>query len=160
MAQNASEALLNTGLEPKVVLVAIDASGSADHVVAIAARLIRALPAATLHIVHVFRTSRLDRLPTPNSEVIEEAKEQLEYHVRAARKQCRNEVRPHFLLGDPTNEVLRLASEIQTDLLVVGTHDYRGFERFLLGSIAETIMRKATCSVLIVRRPNLSRMKE
>jgi len=40
---------------------------------------------------------------------------------------------------------------LDVDLLIVGTHDYVGFERFLLGSVAENLMRKAGCPVLIVR---------
>ena len=55
------------------------------------------------------------------------------------------------LVGDPTAEIKKLASEVSADLLVIGTHDYHGFERLLLGSIAETLMRNVTCSVLIVR---------
>jgi nucleotide-binding universal stress UspA family protein len=35
--------------------------------------------------------------------------------------------------------------------LVIGTHDHAGFERLILGSTAETLMRKAGCSVLVVR---------
>jgi nucleotide-binding universal stress UspA family protein len=54
-------------------------------------------------------------------------------------------------VGDPTGEILRVRSEIKADMLVVGTHDHSGFERLLLGSIAETLMRKAGCSVFIVR---------
>jgi nucleotide-binding universal stress UspA family protein len=36
------------------------------------------------------------------------------------------------------------------DLIVMGTHGYRGFRRFLLGSVAEATVRHATCSVLVV----------
>ncbi len=89
--------------------------------------------------------------PTGNTDMIEDAKEQLEYHVRSIRKQCRAQVNGHFVLGDPAAEVLRLATDLDADLLVVGTHDYVGLERFLLGSVAESLMRKAGCPVLIVR---------
>ncbi len=141
--------------EPKTILVAVDSSANATRVIALAARLTRSMPRATVHIVHVFRTSRLDRArmgaPTGNADMIEDAKEQLEYHVRTTRKQCRAEVNGHFVLGDPSSEVLRLAASLDADLLVVGTHDYVGLERFLLGSVAESLMRKAGCPVLVVR---------
>jgi nucleotide-binding universal stress UspA family protein len=119
------------------------------------ARLARAFPAAALHIVHVFRTSRFDRAhaaaPAPNADALADAKDHLQFHVSSARAQCRNRVTGHFQVGDPTAEILRIVSELKAQLLVVGTHDNAGFERLILGSTAETLMRKAGCSVLVVR---------
>jgi nucleotide-binding universal stress UspA family protein len=136
-------------------VVAVDSSLGAARVASTAARLSRSIPGATLHLVHVFRTSLLDRsragAPTASTDQIEEAKEQLAFHVRAAKKQCRNQVTGHFVLGDPTAEILRLSEELAADLLIVGTHDHVGFERLLLGSVAETLVRKAGCSVMVVR---------
>jgi nucleotide-binding universal stress UspA family protein len=60
-------------------------------------------------------------------------------------------------MGDPATEVLRIVTSIDADLLLVGTHDYVGFERFLLGSVAETLMRKAGCPELVVRPKSHSR---
>lgn len=147
--------LHNSPSDPRVVLIAVDASGNAPMVVNTGARLVRSLPEAAVHIVHVFRTSRFDRAragsPAPPTDAIEDAKEHVDYHVRSARKVCRNEVRGHFLVGDPVAEVVKLAGDLRTDLLVLGTHDHTGLERFLLGSIAETLMRQVRCSVFVVR---------
>jgi nucleotide-binding universal stress UspA family protein len=141
--------------EPKALLVAVDASSNAPRVISMAVRLSRAMPEAAVHVVHVFRTSRLDRprlgTPTGNADLVEEAKEHLAYHVRTLKKSCRAPVTGHLEMGDPAGEVLRLAGSLDVDLLIVGTHDYVGFERFLLGSVAETLMRKAGCPVLVVR---------
>jgi nucleotide-binding universal stress UspA family protein len=141
--------------EPKTILAAVDGSANAARVVTMATRLTRAMPGAALHLVHVFRTSRLDRArmgaPAGNTDMIEDAKEQLAYHVRTAKKQSRATITGHFALGDPAGEILRLCESLDADVLVVGTHDYIGFERFLLGSVAETLMRKAGCPVVIVR---------
>jgi nucleotide-binding universal stress UspA family protein len=141
--------------EPKAILAAVDGSANAARVVSMATRLARAMPGAELHLVHVFRTSRLDRArmgaPTGNADLIEDAKEQLAYHVRTAKKQSRASITGHFALGDPAGEILKLCESLDADVLVVGTHDYVGFERFLLGSVAENLMRKAGCPVLIVR---------
>jgi len=149
--------LHNVGSEPRVILIAVDGSAAAQTVVSVAARLCRSLPEAKVHIVHVFRSSRFDRARAgtsgPPADALADAKEYLEFHVRSARKLCRNDVLGHFLVGDPTGEITKLAHEVTADLLVVGTHDYTGFERFLLGSIAETLMRNVHCSVLVVRPP-------
>jgi nucleotide-binding universal stress UspA family protein len=141
--------------EPKAILVAVDASGNAPRVIAMAARMSRSMPRATVHVAHIFRTSQLDRpragTPAANTDLIEEAKDHLAYHVRTLQKLCRATIAGHMQMGDPTTEVLRLTISLDVDLLIVGTHDYVGFERFLLGSVAETLVRKAGCPVLVVR---------
>jgi nucleotide-binding universal stress UspA family protein len=149
------EPLRNVGTDPEIIVCALDASNGAVRVLAMAARLARAFPSAALHILHVFRTSRFDRAhaaaPALDPNSLADAKEELEAHVRSARTQCRNSVIGHFQVGDPTSEVLRLIMELKAQLLVIGTHDHAGFERLILGSTAETLMRKAGCSVLVVR---------
>jgi len=47
--------------------------------------------------------------------------------------------------------ILDTASEWQADLIVLGSHGRKGFSRFMLGSVAESVARHAPCSVLIVR---------
>ena len=152
---SADEPLLNTDQEPRVILAAVDTSPAAARVIAFAARFARSFPQATLHVLHVLRHSRLDRpyagAPGLSSEAVADAKEHLEYCRRLAQRQCRNSVIAHFTAGNPTAEILRCCSEFRTDLLVIATHDHAGFERLLLGCIAETLMRKAPCTVTVVR---------
>jgi nucleotide-binding universal stress UspA family protein len=54
--------------------------------------------------------------------------------------------------GPVVDEIVRHASELPADLLVMGTHGLSGFERLLLGSITEKTLRKAPCPVLTVPR--------
>jgi|JI10StandDraft_1071094.scaffolds.fasta_scaffold48013_1 nucleotide-binding universal stress UspA family protein len=56
--------------------------------------------------------------------------------------------RHHLLVGDPADEIVTLAIEHQIDLIVIGTHGRTGLSRWILGSVAETILRKAPCPVL------------
>jgi nucleotide-binding universal stress UspA family protein len=141
--------------EPKNILVAVDASAGFARVLDMAGRMTRAMPEAVLHVLHVFKASRFDRAragaPTIDSNAVEEAKDHLAHCVRTLRRRTRSQVVQHFAIGDPAAEVLRLAIDFDVDLLVVGTHDYSGFERFLLGSVAETLMRKIGCPILVVR---------
>jgi universal stress protein A len=149
------EALRNTGDDPSSLLVAVDSSNGATRVLSMATRLARTFPGASLHVVHVFRVGRFDRAhagaPPPPTDALADAKDHLEAFVRAARSQCRNQVTGHFGVGNPLDEVLRLRAELEANLLVIGTHDHEGFERLLLGSVAEALVRKAGCSVLVVR---------
>ena len=52
--------------------------------------------------------------------------------------------------GDVVGEIVRLAKEVAPDLLVMGTHGRSGFERLLLGSVTEKMLRKIPCPVLTV----------
>jgi nucleotide-binding universal stress UspA family protein len=62
--------------------------------------------------------------------------------------------RPQLLVrsGPAAATVLGYAVENNTDLIVLGTHGRTGFERFMLGSVTEKVVRKATCPVLTVPR--------
>ena len=139
-----------------VILVAVDASGEASRVISAAARFARPFPDAVIHLAHVFRASRFDKarvgVQVTSDDALQEAKEYLESQSRSMRRQCRNQVVTHLPVGDPVSEVLKLAESFKADLLVVGTSDHVGFERLLLGSNAETLVRKAPCSVAVVRR--------
>ena len=52
--------------------------------------------------------------------------------------------------GNTAGEILEQAASMPADLLVIGTHGRSGFERLLLGSVAEKVLRKANCPVLTV----------
>lgn len=52
--------------------------------------------------------------------------------------------------GDTAAEIVRHAAEHGADLVVMGTHGRRGFDRLTLGSVAEKVLRKAPCPVLTV----------
>jgi universal stress protein A len=53
------------------------------------------------------------------------------------------------LLGDPAEIVMRVAKEEEADMIVVGSHGRTGLVRLLMGSVAETIVRRAPCPVLV-----------
>jgi nucleotide-binding universal stress UspA family protein len=57
-------------------------------------------------------------------------------------------------LGDPGLDITEYADEIQSDLIVIPSHGYHGVKRFLLGSVAERVIRHAHCPVLVLRRPD------
>lgn len=53
-------------------------------------------------------------------------------------------------LADVSQTVLQAAAEFDADLLVMGTHGRRGFQRLILGSVAERCVRQATLPVLLI----------
>lgn len=73
-----------------------------------------------------------------------------------------HEVRPedatvsveHLLVeGDPVGAILKISQERQCDLIVMGSHGRTGLHRLLMGSVAEQVLRKATCPVVTVKTP-------
>lgn len=65
---------------------------------------------------------------------------------------CRAGVKTETVVdeGNPASRILEYAVSRQADLVVMGTHGLGGFERFVLGSVAEKVLRKATCPVMTV----------
>lgn len=53
-------------------------------------------------------------------------------------------------VGNPRDEILLTAEEWNADLLILGTHGRTGFDHFISGSVAERVVRKARCPVLII----------
>ncbi|HEV8136029.1 MAG TPA: universal stress protein [Pyrinomonadaceae bacterium] len=56
-----------------------------------------------------------------------------------------------ILPGSPRNAILDEAESWGADLIVVGSHGYRAWERFLLGSVSQSVISHAKCSVEVVR---------
>jgi nucleotide-binding universal stress UspA family protein len=53
--------------------------------------------------------------------------------------------------GDIVPSIVLAAEEIDAGVIAMGTHGRKGLERFLLGSVAEQVVRQAPCPVLVVR---------
>ncbi len=61
------------------------------------------------------------------------------------------EIEKRFLKGHPAEEILKFSEEQSIDLIVMGTLGKSGIEKFLLGSVAEKVIRNSRIPVLIVR---------
>jgi hypothetical protein len=56
----------------------------------------------------------------------------------------------HVIVDTPARGLTSLASELEADLIVVGTHGRSGVPRWLLGSVAEAVVKQARCPVLVI----------
>ena len=61
------------------------------------------------------------------------------------------EIKPYILHGAPHREIVRLAEQKDVDLIVMSTHGRSGLPHALLGSVAEHVVQKAPCAVLVLR---------
>jgi nucleotide-binding universal stress UspA family protein/predicted transcriptional regulator len=78
------------------------------------------------------------------------AQEKMEAIVQRQRADVKCELMTR--IGDPAHEILALERQIAADLIVLATHGRKGVRRMLLGSVAEAVLRDATCPVLTVQR--------
>lgn len=62
-------------------------------------------------------------------------------------------VEHRLIEGDAATEILDVAGETKCDVIVMGTHGRTGLGRLLMGSVAEQVVRKASCPVLTVKTP-------
>lgn len=62
--------------------------------------------------------------------------------------------------GDPATEIVRVADEEACDAIVIGSHGRSGLGRLLIGSVADAVLRKATCPVLVVKGAPTSKPAE
>ena len=118
---------------------------------------------AELKALHVFDT-RAWNIPPPYYlkpagsdgftgfvEGIEEARQRGKDSLNKLAKSFDLKVETIFTEGDPGHEIIRVAEEIDADLIVLGTHGYSGWKRFTIGSVAELIVRHAPCAVFTIR---------
>ena len=104
--------------------------------------------------VYVMDTRRFDKAPT--DVMMKDPKEVIQSQAEAALTFVQSkaegvDLETVILEGKPEVEIVRYATEKKIDLIVIGTHAKRGFERLLLGSVAEQVIRAATCKILVVK---------
>ena len=59
-------------------------------------------------------------------------------------------IHPFLKLGNPRDEIIATANEWNADMIILGTHGRTGLDHFISGSVAESVVRKAKCPVLII----------
>jgi len=115
---------------------------------------------AEIHCVHVVDIPA-DLLSTsayymtgPSEQFIDQIREESKKNLETfAKKNLEGvEVRTVFLEGSPFVEIIRYARDHQIDLVVIATHGRTGLRHVLFGSVAEKVVRKAPCPVLVVKR--------
>lgn len=89
----------------------------------------------------------------PEDKVLRTARARLERFVIENISEIDKKVTARVLVGTPFVEIIRYAREQSIDLIILGTHGRNALASMLLGSVAEKVVRKASCPVLTVRHP-------
>lgn len=140
-----------------VVLAAVDASEVSEPVIQRAALLATAM-GATLHVAHVVDGVALaaitlggSPLLMPNSARLIQQGWQTVERLCAPLEDRGQDVAKHVLVGEPRVRLLQLATDLEAEVLVIGTHDPGKAALLLFGSVASELARKAPCAVFVVR---------
>ena len=96
---------------------------------------------------HVHRTGLVENFPRRARDVLDDQLQKIEQsggevartHVRASRRH-------------PADEIVLVAEETGADLVVMGSRGLGGIKRALLGSVSDSVVRRAHCPVLVVRK--------
>jgi len=110
------------------------------------------------HIVELWRHPAADFVPSAGvyeeySQALRESgKKQLQEFVE---NHTHNEIQPELLVqvGVAADSILSFAQSQETDVIVMGTHGRRGFDRLMLGSVTDRVMRTAPCPLLAASKP-------
>ena len=140
----------------KRILCAIDRSPSSLQAFGYALALAR-WQSARLNLLEVIEEALppgVNRAPTSDG-VPNETRTTLERDLRrvlTARRASDVKVEISLRKGTAVQEILAQAKTSRADLIVIGSHGRGGVQRLVLGSVAERVLRLATCPVLTVRR--------
>jgi len=110
---------------------------------------------ATLIVLHVMIPSVSPLADHPPPDPLRSAESQGAYSHLPWPQPADPRVRVEHRVteGDAGEEILRLLQTLSCDLVVMGTHGKTGIGRLLTGSVAEEVLRKAPCPVLVVKNP-------
>ena len=136
----------------ETIVVATDGSGSARRAVDVALDLAERFD-ATVHCVYVVDESEVDSSPERLREEMRTALlERGQEAVAAVRAAADREVRTEIETGRPASVIDEYAREIDADMVAMGTRGRHGENRFLVGSVAERVVRTCPVPVLTVRQ--------
>lgn len=141
-------------LEIRRILCPVDFSDATSHVIDQATAL-ATWTHAGITALHVYEPllAPIPGLPEPADRVpageLQRARDCFAAAFHAASAQGIT-VDIRIEVGQPLPHILGCAAGVRADIIVMGTHGAGGFDHFLLGSVAEKVLRKAPCAVLTV----------
>jgi nucleotide-binding universal stress UspA family protein len=135
------------------ILLAYDGSEQAFN----AFKLALAIATQTGGEIHIVSVGEVDYIP----QFVEDVREQkgvavhrlrsFLFRARALTSQSNVKLHSHILVGHPVRAIVRLARELNADLLVIGAKGHSALYERVVGSRASQIMQVARCPVLVVK---------
>jgi len=145
--------------QPKEILVPTDFSEHSERALQQAIELAKSF-GSKIHLVHV-DTHDADQMPMffLDDEKLAEVKKHMSDHndqqmndkIEKYIKGANIKYEAHFSKGSPYDEILKLSEKLKVDLIVISSKGKNALEGFFFGSTTEKVVRKAKCSVFVVR---------
>jgi len=147
----------------RIVVVGTDLGAHGDRAIAEGVSLLVSGSARVLHVVYAVDPQRFPGPPVGHPLLT-----QVENALASGPAEVRGRVLlatsmhdlpyradsivAHARVGLPVDVLLQACVDFDADLVILGTHGRQGLDRLLLGSVAEELLKKARCPVLIARR--------
>ncbi len=157
---------MTTTARPFTIVVGVDLDQAGNHALQQAIAIAGLMHDAIVHAVYIAtrrEASTEADVPHPGSD---QPPTEAEVALGRLERLCRESVAAaqaaddrvtfrrlvtHVRVGMPAEVLADFAKDFDADLVVVGTNDRRGLKRLVLGSVAESTMRRASCPVLVAR---------
>lgn len=151
----------DTMQEVQTIITPVDFSDNADMIAQSAAYTAGKF-GAELHLVFVVQNFEdysgffvpPVNLPNLEEELLKSAQQRMDEFISEKEKDFQeagvSAVHRKVLTGDVSEEILDYAKEIDCNLIVMGTHGYKGLERIMFGSVADKVVKNACCPVMTI----------
>lgn len=144
------------------IIVATDFSPASSAAVSVASRMAQIFKAKVI-LLHVFEYVPKHRYKVPVEWMVEIIRRDVRTKMSEAKNLLvQSGIETEFVVledGIPAQQIISFIRGCDSPLLLMGTHAFGGMERFLLGSIAEEVLREAECPVITVG-PHVAFWKE
>ncbi|MCI5140744.1 MAG: universal stress protein [Candidatus Electrothrix sp. ATG1] len=147
--------------EIQTIVTPVDFSDNADMIAKSAAYTASKF-GAELHLVFVVQNFEdysgffvpPVNLPNLEEELLKSAQQRMDEFFAANKEAFLKvgvpAVHNKVLTGDVAEEILNYAQEISCNLIIMGTHGYKGLERIMFGSVADKVVKKSCCPVMTI----------
>lgn len=137
------------------IVIATDGSENSQRAISYGIEIAK-LSGATVHALYVLDTSSFSSIPMDAGweamyEILKTEGGKAVSEVKERGEASGIEVREVLLEGHPSSEIIEFAENNNADLIVMGTLGKTGLDRFLMGSVAEKVVRGSKVPVLVVR---------
>ncbi|SDH48786.1 Nucleotide-binding universal stress protein, UspA family [Planococcus glaciei] len=137
------------------IVVAIDGSQEAEYAFRKSIDVATRNAGAVLNLVNVIDTRAFEAYERTSIDSAQQTSEEMLNRYKAeAERQGIKDVKLAIEYGAPKTVITKELSNLTgADLIICGATGVSGVERFLLGSVSESIVRSAKCDVLVIRTP-------
>lgn len=146
----------------RVILVGTDLGARGDDAIVEGLTQLATRETGHMHVVHVQNPSALKAglpLLVQEEQVLRDGplalQRRIQYNaVLNGVPYTPLRIQAHVLLGDPVETLLQACVDFEADLLILGAHGRHGLQHLVLGSVAQQLLRRAHCPVLVARPKN------